>query len=75
MIGVLLLLVYRQKGKIDKSYNDLFVINRDFVKQQEFTRQRMLELSNRLKSSEAELAACVRRRNIPTEPAKRQILP
>ena len=57
VIGVLLLLVYRQKGKIDKSYNDLFVINRDFVKQQEFTRQRMLELSNRLKSSEAELAA------------------
>lgn len=57
VIGVLLLLVYRQKGKIDKSYNDLFVINRDFVKQQEFTRQRMLELSNRLKNSEAELAA------------------
>ena len=57
VIGVLLLLVYRQKGKIDKSYNDLFVINRDFVKQQEFTRQRMLELTNRLKSSEAELAA------------------
>lgn len=57
VIGVLLLLVYRQKGKIDKSYNDLFVINRDFVKQQEFTRQRMLELNNRLKSSEAELAA------------------
>mgnify|MGYP002313783237 FL=1 len=57
VIGVLLLLVYRQKGKIDKSYNDLFVINRDFVKQQEFTRLRMLELSNRLKSSEAELAA------------------
>lgn len=57
VIGVLLLLVYRQKGKIDKSYNDLFVINRDFVKQQEFTRQRMFELSNRLKSSEAELAA------------------
>ena len=57
VIGVLLLLVYRQKGKIDKSYNDLFVINRDFVKQQEFTRQRMFELNNRLKSSEAELAA------------------
>lgn len=57
VIGVLLLLVYLQKGKIDKSYNDLFVINRDFVKQQEFTRQRMLELSNRLKNSEAELAA------------------
>ena len=57
VIGVLLLLVYRQKGKIDKSYNDLFIINRDFVKQQEFTRQRMLELNNRLKSSEAELAA------------------
>ena len=57
VIGVLLLLVYRQKGKIDKSYNDLFVINRDFVKQQEFTRQRMLELNNRLKSSEAELSA------------------
>lgn len=57
VIGVLLLLVYRQKGKIDKSYNDLFVINRDFVKQQEFTRQRMHELNNRLKSSESELAA------------------
>lgn len=57
VIGVLLLLVYRQKGKIDKSYNDLLVINRDFVKQQEFTRQRMLELGNRLKNSEAELAA------------------
>ena len=67
VIGVLLLLVYRQKGKIDKSYNDLFVINRDFVKQQEFTRQRMLELSNRLKSSEAELAALRASQKQPTD--------
>ena len=69
VIGVLLLLVYRQKGKIDKSYNDLFVINRDFVKQQEFTRQRMLELNNRLKSSEAELAALRASQKQPTDGA------
>lgn len=56
VIGVLLVLVYRQKGKINRSYNDLFVVNRDFVRQQEFMRQRMLELYNRLKCSEAELA-------------------
>lgn len=56
VIGVLLVLVYRQKGKIDRSYNDLFVVNRDFVRQQELMRQRMLELNNRLKRSEAELA-------------------
>ena len=69
VIGVLLLLVYRQKGKIDKSYNDLFVINRDFVKQQEFTRQRMFELNNRLKSSEAELAALRASQKQPTDGA------
>lgn len=69
VIGVLLLLVYRQKGNIDKSYNDLFVINRDFVKQQEFTRQRMLELNNRLKSSEAELAALRASQKQPTDGA------
>lgn len=69
VIGVLLLLVYRQKGNIDKSYNDLFVINRDFVKQQEFTRQRMFELNNRLKSSEAELAALRASQKQPTDGA------
>ena len=56
VIGVLLLMVYRQKGRIDKSYNDLFIVNRNFVSQQEFMRQRMQELTNRLKRSESELA-------------------
>lgn len=70
VIGVLLLMVYRQKGRIDKSYSDLFMVNRDFVSQQEFMRQRMQELTGRLKSCEAELAVLKPADCVPEAPPR-----
>lgn len=65
VVGLLLLVVYRQKKRIDKSYNNLFVVNRNFVNNQEIMRQRLNDAVSRLKESEAEaehlrgqLAAC-----------------
>ena len=65
VVGLLLLVVYRQKKRIDKSYNDLFVVNRNFVNNQEIMRQHLSDAVSRLKASEAEaeqlrgrLAAC-----------------
>ena len=54
VVGLLLLVVYRQKKRIDKSYNNLFVVNRNFVNNQEIMRQRLNDAVSRLKESEAE---------------------
>lgn len=54
MIAMLLFVVYRQKKRIDRNYNNLFVINRDFVKNQEIMRHRLLDAVSRLKATEAE---------------------
>lgn len=55
-VALLLLVVYRQKKRLDKSYNHLFVVNRDFVKNQEVMRRRLGDAVGRLKDSEAEAA-------------------
>lgn len=54
IVGLLLLVVYRQKKRIDKSYNNLFIVNRNFVNNQEIMRQRLSDAVSRLKESEAE---------------------
>lgn len=54
VVGLLLFVVYRQKQRIDKSYNNLFVVNRNFVNNQEIMRQRLQDALSRLKDSEAE---------------------
>lgn len=54
VVGLLLFVVYRQKKRIDKSYNNLFVVNRNFVNNQEIMRQRLNDAVSRLKESEAE---------------------
>lgn len=50
VVSVLLIIVYRQKKSIDKSYNNLFVVNRDFIKNQNVLRVRMHESMARQKS-------------------------
>lgn len=55
VVSVLLIIVYRQKKSIDKSYNNLFVVNRDFIKNQNVLRVRMHESMLRQKELEAEV--------------------
>lgn len=54
IVGLLLLVVYRQKKRIDKSYNNLFVVNRNFVSNQEIMRQRLQDASTQIKDLEGE---------------------
>lgn len=54
VVVMLLLVVYRQKKRINRNYNHLFVVNRDFVKNQEIMRHRLQDASGRIKELEAE---------------------
>lgn len=47
IIGLLLAVVWRQKRKLDKSYNHLFEVNRNFVETTESLRQRLREATTR----------------------------
>lgn len=49
LVMFLLLVVYRQKRKLDRSYNDLYQVNRSCVEQHELMQTRFREVSDRLK--------------------------
>lgn len=48
VVIVLLAVVYRQKKRLNKSYADLFTVNRDFVDTHERMRQRLVQVGVRL---------------------------
>ena len=50
VIAVFLIVVYRQNRRLDKSYTDLFEVNRNFVKSQEHMRLRIKALKEELRS-------------------------
>lgn len=45
IVAMFLIFIYKQKKKLNKSYNDLFVINRDFITQHELIKQRLRKLN------------------------------
>lgn len=52
LVCVLLFVAYRQKRRINKSYNDLFAVNRTFVETQELMRRKLREANARLAAAE-----------------------
>ena len=52
IIGLFLLVVMRQKRKIDKSYNDLFSVNRNFVETIEQMKGRIRSLNAKLEEAD-----------------------
>ena len=54
VVGLLLAVVYRQKKRLDKSYADLYAVNRDFAETHERMRQRLRLVGERLDAAEAD---------------------
>ena len=54
VVALLLAVVYRQKKRLDKSYADLYAVNRDFAETHERMRQRLRLAGERLDAAEAD---------------------